>query len=209
MEFWETISTLQKIYFCLGLAASVFLVLQIITMLFGLGGGGDLDVDAGDLDVDLSGDVDIDGDVGNLDVDAIGGDAIADGFNLFTFRGLIAFFAIGGWTGFALAEVNLAISIVGALIAGTLALVAMGLMMRGIMKLRSNGNIDNSKAVGHVAEVYLTIPAKGNGSGKINLTLEERFVELDAIQEGSSPIPTGAKVVVTAILGSTLVVEEI
>ncbi len=207
MEFWETISTLQKIYFCLGLAASVFLVLQIITMLFGLGGSGDLDVDAGDIDVDVSGDVDIDGDVG--DVDAGGGDAVADGFNLFTFRGLVAFFAIGGWTGFALAEVNLAISIVGSLIAGTLALVVMGLMMRGIMKLRSNGNIDNSKAVGHVAEVYLTIPAKGSGSGKINLTLEERFVELDAIQEGSSPIPTGAKVVVTAILGSTLVVEEI
>ena len=45
--------------------------------------------------------------------------------------------------------------------------------------------------------------------GKINLTLEELFVELNAIQEGNSPITTGAKVKVTAIVGDTLVVEQI
>jgi len=81
--------------------------------------------------------------------------------------------------------------------------------MRAIMHLRSSGNIDNTKAVGKIADVYLTIPAKGNGMGKINLTLEERFVELNAIQEGNSPITTGAKVKVTAIVGDTLVVEQI
>ena len=203
MEFWTTLTLLQKIYFCIGLGASIFLILQIITMLFGLGDSAEADVD-----VDLSTDADVDVD-GDFSSDADSTLEVADGFNLFTLRGMIAFFAIGGWTGYALADVSIALAIAGSLIAGTLALVAMAFMMRGIMRLRSSGNIDNSKAVGCIADVYLTIPSKGNGMGKINLVLEERFVELNAIQEGSTPILTGSKVKVVHILGDTLVVEQI
>ncbi len=191
MEFWQTMDLAQKIYFCVGLGASVFLVLQIITLLFGIG-------ETGETEIDLSGDGEADATVD-----------LADGFHLFTLRGLVAFFAIGGWTGLALADISTGLSIAGALLSGTLALVAMAFIMRAIMQLRSSGNIDNSKAIGKIADVYLTIPAKGNGAGKINLTLEERFVEINAIQEGSEPISTGAKVKVTAIVGDTLVVEKI
>jgi hypothetical protein len=191
MEFWQTMDLAQKIYFCVGLGASVFLVLQIITLLFGIG-------ETGETEIDLSGDGEADATVD-----------LADGFHLFTLRGLVAFFAIGGWTGLALADISTGLSIAGALLSGTLALVAMAFLMRAIMQLRSSGNIDNSKAIGKIADVYLTIPAKGNGAGKINLTLEERFVEINAIQEGSEPISTGAKVKVTAIVGDTLVVEKI
>lgn len=191
MEFWEAMDLAQKIYFCVGLGASIFLVLQIITLLFGIG-------ETGEAEVDLSGDGEADATVD-----------LADGFNLFTLRGMVAFFAIGGWTGLALSDISIWVSVIGALVAGSLALVAMAFLMRAIMRLRSSGNIDNAKAVGKIADVYLTIPAKGNGMGKINLTLEERFVELNAIQEGNSPITTGAKVKVTAIVGDTLVVEQI
>jgi hypothetical protein len=191
MEFWQTMDLAQKIYFCVGLGASVFLVLQIITLLFGIG-------ETGETEIDLSGDGEADATVD-----------LADGFHLFTLRGLVAFFAIGGWTGLALADISTGLSIAGALLSGTLALVAMAFLMRAIMQLRSSGNIDNAKAIGKIADVYLTIPAKGNGAGKINLTLEERFVEINAIQEGSEPISTGAKVKVTAIVGDTLVVEKI
>ena len=191
MEFWQTMDLAQKIYFCVGLGASVFLVLQIITLLFGIG-------ETGETEIDLSGDGEADATVD-----------LADGFHLFTLRGLVAFFAIGGWTGLALTDISTGLSIAGALLSGTLALVVMAFLMRAIMQLRSSGNIDNAKAIGKIAEVYLTIPAKGNGTGKINLTLEERFVEINAIQEGSEPISTGAKVKVTAIVGDTLVVEKI
>lgn len=191
MEFWQTMDLAQKIYFCVSLGASVFLVLQIITLLFGIG-------ETGETEIDLSGDGEADATVD-----------LADGFHLFTLRGLVAFFAIGGWTGLALADISTGLSIAGALLSGTLALVVMAFLMRAIMQLRSSGNIDNAKAIGKIADVYLTIPAKGNGAGKINLTLEERFVEINAIQEGSEPISTGAKVKVTAIVGDTLVVEQI
>jgi membrane protein implicated in regulation of membrane protease activity len=191
MEFWEGLLLAQKIYFCVGLAASVFLILQIITLLFGIG-------DSGEVDIDLSGDGEVDATVD-----------LSDGFTLFSLRGIVAFFAIGGWTGYALAPINTWIAVGGSLLAGTLALVGMAFAMRGIMKLRSSGNIEIAKAVGKVADVYLTIPAKGNGSGKITLTLEERYVELSAISLSDTPIPTGEKVKITALIGDSLVVEKI
>ena len=191
MEFWEGLLLAQKIYFCVGLAASVFLILQIITLLFGIG-------DSGEVDIDLSGDGEVDATVD-----------LSDGFTLFSLRGIVAFFAIGGWTGYALAPINTWIAVGGSLLAGALALVGMAFAMRGIMKLRSSGNIEIAKAVGKVADVYLTIPAKGNGSGKITLTLEERYVELNAISLGDTPIPTGEKVKITALVGDSLVVEKI
>ena len=67
MEFWEAMDLAQKIYFCVGLGASIFLVLQIITLLFGIG-------ETGEAEVDLSGDGEADATVD-----------LADGFNLFTF----------------------------------------------------------------------------------------------------------------------------
>ena len=47
MEFWEAMLLTQKIYFCIGLAASVFLILQIITLLFGIGDNGEVDIGDG------------------------------------------------------------------------------------------------------------------------------------------------------------------
>lgn len=189
-QFWASLSVLERVYFCIGLAATVFLILQIIMMLFGIGESG--------TDIDLDGDGEPD-----VSIDS------SDGFTLFSLRGLIAFFAIGGWVGFILADVSTALAIVLSIVCGSLALVAMAFIMRGIMKMRSDGNISIDKAIGKTADVYLTIPKKDGGQGKVTLTLEERFVELDAVTNDDAPIPTGCKVKVTGVSGQTLIVEKI
>lgn len=189
-EFWNGLNVLQRIYFCIGLAATLVLVLQIITMLFGLS-----ETDTG-VDLDGDGEPDINVDTG-------------DGFTLFSVRGVIAFFAIGGWVGYIFAETNAALAIVLSVVAGSLALVAMAFIMRGIMKMRSDGNIDIKRAVGKIADVYLTVPAKDNGNGKVTLTLEERFVELSAIQNGETPLTTGSKVKITDVSGDCVIVEKV
>ena len=104
-EFWNGLNVLQRIYFCIGLAATLVLVLQIITMLFGLG-----ETDTG-VDLDGDGEPDINVDTG-------------DGFTLFSVRGVIAFFAIGGWVGYIFAETNTALAIVLSVVAGSLALIS-------------------------------------------------------------------------------------
>lgn len=192
MEIWWTsLNVMQKIYFCIGLAATVLLIAQIVLMLFGLGDGGDVDID-------------LDGDgVPDMSVDA------SDGFNVFTLRGLTAFFAIGGWVGYTLADDNITLAVILSLVSGTIALLAMAFVMKALMKTRSDGNIDIAKSVGKTAEVYLTVPPAGKGYGKINLTLEERFVEINAQQKGETPISTGAQVKVVSAENGIVTVEPL
>ena len=75
MNWFLNLSVAEKVYFIIAIIASVLLVIQIIMMLFSLGGGGDFDMD----DV-FDGDVDTD-----------------SGLSFFTVKGLTAFFALGGW----------------------------------------------------------------------------------------------------------------
>ncbi len=195
--WWETLNLAQKIFFCIATPASVLLIVQIVMMLIGFG--------SADTDVDTDVSADLDG----TDVD--GGEVLdADhGFGLFTLRGLIAFFTVGGWVGYTLADGTIWVAVLVALIAGTVALVLMGLLLKWLVSLQSNGNLKMSDAIGQTAEVYLTIPPKNQGKGKINLLLNERYVEYSAVQNGDVPIATGKKVKVLSTVADSFLVEEV
>ena len=188
--WWETLNLAQKIYFCIATPASLLLVVQIVLMLIGIGGGVDGDVD-----------VDVDVDMGDFDLDA--------GFSVFTVRGLVAFFAVGGWVGYTLSDGNLGLAITLSVVAGAAALVGMAFLMKWILSLQSAGNLNYKDAVGKIGEVYLTVPAAGKGKGKINILLNERFVELSAVTKSDEPIPTGSKIKVLDVEGDDIVVEKL
>lgn len=155
VAFWNGMNVLQKVYFCIGLAATLVLILQIITMLFGVG--------------ENTTDIDLDGD-GEPDVSI----DTSDGFTLFSVRGVVAFFAIGGWVGYIFADKNTALAIVLSVVTGFLALVGMAFIMRGIMKMRSDGNINIEKAIGKTADVSDN-PRQRRGRGKNNYDARRTF----------------------------------
>ena len=140
-------------------------------MLFSLGGG-DFDVD----DV-FDGDVDTD-----------------SGLSIFTIKSMTAFFALGGWCGFVaqtFMEDNIWAPILIAVATGTAALFAVAFTMRGIAKLQNSGNIVKSKLVGATATVYVSIPENRSGRGKITLTAQGRYMEIDAVTDGGRiPVDT-------------------
>ncbi len=190
--FWENLSTLAKVLFCTGIGATAILLVQIILMLIGF---------AGDAFGDVDGDVDADGDV---DLDGAG-----DGIGLFTIKGLVAFFSIGSWTGFAMdvSGCNEVLSICVAVLVGAAALVGVGFLYKGLNKLQSNGNLNMSNAIGKTAEVYLTIPANNSGTGKVTLEVQEKFVEATARTTAENAIPTGSIVKVVDTVNGELIVE--
>lgn len=196
---WVDWNLAQKIFFCIATPASVLLIVQIVMLLIGFGSA-----DA-DVDVDVDTDVDIDG------VDAGSGEVLdADhGFGLFTVRGLIAFFTVGGWVGYTLADGNVVLAVVAAFLSGSVALVLMGLLLKWLTSLQSNGNLNYDDAIGLVGEVYLTVPKKDGGKGKVNVLLNEKLTELSAIQMGDEPILTGKKVKIVNRISDSFVVEEI
>ena len=165
IEWYSPLTVLEQVYFWLGIVATVFLIIQIVMLCFTSYGG----------DVDLDGDGDID-----VDMDS--------GVSIFTVKSLTAFFAVGSWAGLltcALIADNLQwVSAIVALVSGAAAFALVVLLMRFIYKMQSSGTFQPEKLVGRPATVYVSVPEKRSGRGKITLNAQGKFMELDAMTDG-------------------------
>ena len=90
---------------------------------------------------------------------------------------------------------------------GLAAMYGVYFLMRGLFRLTADGTERIERAVGVEGMVYLTIPGKNEGVGKIQVPLQNRTVEYEAMTEGER-LPTGARIIVVDILGSGRVEVE-
>lgn len=176
---------MDTVYFYCAVIGGAILVLQTILMFVGGDGDLDLDVDPGP-DADLS--------------DMAQPDSVL--FQL-SFKTVLAFVTFFGLTGMLGQEQqwtsnNTLLLAIGA---GLGAFYMVGLMMRWLISLQRQGNLDLSKAVGTRALVYLRIPAERGGSGKVTVTVGGRRVVRKAITKGAE-IPSGTEVVIDAMAGA-------
>lgn len=186
-DWWESLSILQQVFGYVAIPATIVMIVQTILVIIGIGDG-----DA-DMDVDLA-----DGDVSDG----------VDGLALVSIRGIVAFFAVGGWTGIVLGGtgIHIALVILISVVAGALALLTVGVILRSTRKLQDRGNIQLSNAVGKTATVYIAVPENGK-SGKVNLTVQGRFSEFDAVTHSGKKLLPGQSVLVTGLENdNTLVV---
>lgn len=194
IQWWTSLGVTGQIFAIIAIPSTLVLIVQTVLLFFGIGDGVDGSADL--IDADLS--------------DGI--EAGGDGLAVFSIRGIVAMLAVSGWSGLAMYQAgwNLWVVILLAAIFGILALIGIAYMMKAIMKLQDDGNIDLGSAVGKSGKVYIPIPANMAGTGKINLTLQERFIEVDAVTPCNRTIKTGETVRVTATdeIG-TLVVEPV
>ena len=212
--WWDNLSNLQQTSFIIAISATIIMVIFIILMLIGMDGAESFDGDV-DIDIDFDGDVDVDFDDvdGAGDVDAYNHDSIISisGLRILTIRGILAFFSIGGWTVYLLADnVNAWLAIVIGAIAGAIASVLLAIAMKAVMKLESSGNLDYKGAVGKIAVVYIRIPKNGIGKGKVIFNHQGKMLEVDAITKGKEDIIAKNEVKIIALENeTTLVVEKI
>ena len=190
MSWFEKMSGLEIAYFIIACIGTVLLLVQIVMMIIGADGDADLDTDT-------------DGD-GALDSHT------DTGISLFTMKGLTAFFAIGGWTGVVLLSygIKAAISVPVSVAAGLVAYVVVWLILRAVLKLQEDGTQDYGTAVGKTATVYVGIPPKRSGRGKITLTLQGRYTEADAVTDEEEKIPVDETVEIVETAGDFFVVKR-
>jgi membrane protein implicated in regulation of membrane protease activity len=194
-----------------GICATVgvtVLACQFLLTLVGMGGDA-MHGDGGGGDVVHVGDVhsgDVHGTHGSPHESGMAEHGTSWFFGALTFRALtaaVAFFGLGGLTLDAIGLSPLA-TWTGAIGAGVFAMYLVHWLMLGMSKLRVDGTIRIDRAVGSEGTVYIPIPASNQGEGKVTVNIQSREIEL-AARTPLAALPTGAKVVVTRVLGGETV----
>ena len=186
-EFFEGMSTLEQTYWGFALLGSVvFLIIFILTFIGG--GDADMDADASDFEAD-------DGGVG---------------FQFFTFKGIVAFFTIFGWTGITCIDNGLStgLTLILSIIGGLLMMVLTTSLFFWMHKLAESGTLKMKNAIGVIGEVYLPIGAKRSKMGKVQIKVQGSLRELEAITDNEEELKTGTMVKVTKIVSAELLLVE-
>ena len=187
-DFFGDASILEQTYWYAALLGSGALILIFILTFIG---GGDADMDA-DLD------------------DFDGGDDGGVGFQFFTFKNVVAFFTIFGWSGIVCIDNGLektaTLTISSA--SGLLMMFATGYLFFWMAKLAHSGTLKIKNAIGVVGEVYLPIGAKRAYSGKIQIKVQGSLRELEAITDSEEILETKTLVKVTAVVSTELLLVE-
>jgi len=186
-EFFEGMTTLEQTYWGFALLGSiVFLIIFILTFIGG--GDSDMEADANDFEAD-------DGGVG---------------FQFFTFKNLVAFFTIFGWTGITCIDNDLStgLTLILSIIAGLLMMVLTSSLFFWMHKLAESGTLKMKNAIGVIGEVYLPIGAKRSKMGKVQIKVQGSLRELEAITDNEEELKTGTMVKVIKIVSAELLLVE-
>jgi hypothetical protein len=197
---------LYYVYLICFLFGATLLLCQFLLSLLGMGGDHDGPGDhvGHDIGHDVGHDVH---DVHHGDANQAAQDHYAAWFmGVLTFKTLVtalAFFGVGGLAAWQ-AGLEPFVTIAVAVALGGGALFGVAFLMRSLGKLRAEGTVRINRAIGTTGTVYLNIPARKAGVGKVHLNLQNRTVEYQAMTPNDD-LPTGARVVVVGVLGSDTV----
>lgn len=186
-DFFTQLSTLEQTYWIIALVGSaVFIVIFFLTFIGGA--DSDMDTNASEFQAD-------DGGVG---------------FQFFTFKGIVAFFTIFGWTGITCLNNGFSstATIIIATIAGLIMMVITSSLFYWMHKLAESGTLNINNAVGVIGEVYLPIGAERSKMGKVQLKVQGSLRELEAITDELEDLKTGAMVKVSKIVSAEILLVE-
>lgn len=195
---------MQYIYLGCAIAGGTFLLIQMVMMLVGLGDG----------DLDFDTDTDFDGDFhGGAGDSSAGGHSDSWFVGVLSIRTLTAavtFFGLAGLTSLKNFDAGETPSALAAIVAGFGALYGTYWVMKSLMRLQQDGTVRIERSVGKHGTVYIPIPGNHDGAGKIQLSLQGRYVEYQAVTPSPEKLPTGAKIVVVSVVsGDTVEVEPL
>ena len=185
-------------FWCALIAGTIFLVQFVLTV---VGFGAD--------DLDFMDDMP---DPGDLDVGDVQGDVHDHGstwfFGVISFRTVVAALMFFGLVGLA-AQQGLpgqpVVALVVATCAGAAAMYGVHYLIQLMLRLRHDGNVRIERSVGKRGTVYVPIPGDKSGSGKVQLRMQDRIMEYQAMTGGSQQLVTGTPVEVVDVINQNTV----
>lgn len=186
---------LETTFLYAAIAGGAVLLLQFLLTFFG---GGEDGADFGEADVDAGIDADVDGH-GHA-----GSFWFFEMVSLRTLAAAATFFGLVGLMARSY-DVSPVVSLLLATAAGFAAMYSVYWMFKQLFRLQSSGTQIISNAVGLPAQVYLRIPPKNTGAGKVHVNMQKRIVEYLAVTDEEEPLGSGENVWVVAVVnGETL-----
>lgn len=210
-EWWNAIPDFEKFFWFFAIPFTLIFLIQLIMLFIGLGDdAGDIPGDAdmfdgsgvldGSLDAPLKGSGVLDG--GNppdgVDIPDDADDGIFSSvFKVLSIRNIITFFTIFGWAGITFCNIGAGkiITVIASIFLALAVTIVISMLFLTIIRLTESGNVNLQDAVGHIGEVYVPIPANESGIGKVHVTFNGVFREIDAVTPEES-LPTGTKVLI-------------
>lgn len=194
-DWWNALILFEQIYWAIAIPATLIFLIQLILTFI----GGDVDHDH-DFDVDTE----IESDHGI-------------GFHFISLKNLVAFFTIFGWTGLACIDAfskegeafdAYGVTIFISIICGVIMMLIMAGIYYFMSRLSHSGTLDMRNAIGKVGDVYLTIPAKKEGLGKVQIKVQGGLRTLDAMTTDIENIKTGSIIEVEDIVGENILLVK-
>ena len=209
-EWWQELTQLTRVFYCVATFFSVFFVWQLLAALIGLGGEG---IDGGDMDADVGGDVDADLDHTYDDFEhGAESDASATvaAFKVLSFRSVMSFCTLFSW---AMAmylgrgdPVSRALGL--ATLWGLASMGAVAGLLYLLPKLAHTGTKQLASCVGSRGTVYLDIPEEA--AGEVRVTVSGVLSYVKARTADGKVLKAGTPVVVKRALDqATIEVERV
>lgn len=186
LDWFSNLEFLPKIYWSITIVGSlIFTVVMIMAF-----AGGDAD-DIGDMDSDI-------------DADA------GAGFQFITFKNLVGFFTIFGWSGIACIDAGLStpLTIIISVVSGLMMMVIMASLFFFISKLTDSGTLNYKNAIDAVGEVYLTIGADRSKMGKVSVSVQGTMRELDALTDSLTELKSGTIIKVLDVTSNGILIVD-
>lgn len=188
MESWfSALTVLAKIYWVVAIFGSaLFLILLVMTLV-----GGDVD-DLGDVDAEVDGDSGI-------------------GFQFLSFKNLVGFFTLFGWSGIASLEGGLStgLTLLISTACGLLMMTIMASLFYFLSKMQSSGTLNLANAKDQIGEVYLNIGANRSTIGKVSINVQGSLRELSAITDEDYTLVQGNVVRVREVTDNGILIVQL
>jgi hypothetical protein len=182
---------MESMYFYSAVAGGTLMAGQFLLGLLGIGDDVDLDDVGGDVDVDTDG----------MDH---GGEWFV---GILSFRAVVAAITVFGLAGLSAGSCGLFTDITTlaiAVVSGGVMLYGVGTMLKTLYRMKSDGTVQIEQAIGNYGTVYLTVPSKKAGAGKVSIKVQERMMEYEAMTAGEE-LPSGTPVVVVDVISPGVV----
>ncbi len=182
LEWFSNLDFISKFYWLIALLGSfVFIIVVILAFI-----GGDAD--------DIN---DIESDTGI-------------GFQFISFKNLVGFFTIFGWSGVACidADLPLPLTFIISTFSGLVMMTIMAAMFYFMQKLSDSGTLKYKNAIDAVGEVYLTIGANRSKMGKVTVRVQGSLRELDALTDAFEPLKSGTIIKVLDVTNNGILIVD-